>query len=348
MTLQAPSSPLHYPVPAPGHGQAVEIAPGVLWIQIPLPLATGHINTWALRDGAGWAIVDGGIDADTTRRAWREVMAGPLQGRPITRFIATHMHADHIGLAGWITHEAGCELWMTRREYLGCRLRLSDSPEPPESARRFFRGAGWSDGEVLQQHEWYAAVWRKVVDFPGTFRRIEDGDTLRIGDHGWKVIVGRGHSPEHACLHCPELGLLISGDQVLPRISSNVSVHPDQPAADPMRDWLESIDRIRHLVPPTTLVLPAHNEAFVGLHARLDQLAHGQHAAFDRLRERLRRPARVQDTFEVLFKRPITRDRIGLLSLATGEAMACLNHLLHREEIVRTEGPDGLWHFVHR
>jgi glyoxylase-like metal-dependent hydrolase (beta-lactamase superfamily II) len=177
---------------------------------------------------------------------------------------------------------------------------------------------------------------KHIHALPESFRRLRDGEILRIGAHDWRVIVGTGHSPEHACLYCPALGVLISGDQVLPRISSNVSVHPTEPDADPMRDWLESIDKLRREVPDDVLVLPSHNEPFRGLHLRLDRLAEGQQQAFERLREALRAgPLRVVDAFAALFSRPITEKDTGLLGMATGETLACLNYLIGRGELSR-------------
>ena len=171
---------------------------------------------------------------------------------------------------------------------------------------------------------------------------MHDGEVITIGRHDWQVVVGSGHTPEHACLYCPELKMLISGDQVLPRISSNVSVYPTEPDADPMGEWLASIDKLKRLVPNDVLVLPAHNEPFYGLHGRLDSLANGQVRALQRLRGALQEPKRVVDTFSALFARPITGGDAMQLGLATGESIAHLNYLLHRGEACVQVDQDGV------
>jgi glyoxylase-like metal-dependent hydrolase (beta-lactamase superfamily II) len=163
---------------------------------------------------------------------------------------------------------------------------------------------------------------------------------MRLGAHEWQVVVGNGHSPEHACLYCPELKLLISGDQVLPRISSNVSVYPLEPDANPLADWLNSLAKLKAHIPNDVLVLPAHNSPFRGLHARIDELADSHQRGLARLTDLLTEPKRAVDAFGALFSRPITD---GLLGMATGEAIAHLNYLSRTGRAVRTRDAGGVW-----
>ncbi len=328
---------------APERGTTLEVAPGVHWIRMPMPFALNHINLWAIADGDGWALVDTGLRSEDTSLLWRELLANALGGRPVTRVFGTHMHPDHIGLAGWITRKYNARLWMTSLEYLTCRVMVSDSGrEAPPEAIQFYREAGWGQAALETYRARFGNFGKYIHPLPDGYRRIEDGEEIFIGRHAWRVIVGNGHSPEHACLHCPELKLFISGDQVLPRISSNVSVYPTEPDADPMTGWLTSIAKLKREVPDDVLVLPAHNECFRGLHARLDALASGQQKALDRLRSALSEPRRVIDVFSALFKRPIAESDASLLGLATGESMASLNHLIARGEATRRLGADGV------
>ena len=330
----------------PAHGDAKAIAPGVQWLRMPLPFGLDHINLWTVRDGdGGWAAFDTGVQTPDTTAAWRKLFGAgaALADSCLTRVFVTHMHPDHVGMAGWLTRKFDCRLWMTRLEYLTCRVLVADTGrEAPADSTEFYRSAGW-DEEALEHYRARFGGFGKLTHaLPDSFRRVHDGEHLRIGEHEWRVVTGNGHSPEHACFHCPALKLLISGDQVLPRISSNVSVFPTEPDADPMGDWLASIDKLERELPDDVLVLPAHNEPFCGLYARLDYLRSSQHRALDRLRGALKaQPRRAIDVFGELFGRPIGSNP-GLLGLATGESIAHLNYLLARDEAVKEIDAEGV------
>nr|WP_239481993.1 MBL fold metallo-hydrolase [Pseudomonas insulae] len=310
---------------------------------MPLPLSLDHINLWAVEDGDGWAIFDTGMCTADTRDTWRALVAadGPLGGRRLTRIFATHMHPDHIGMAGWLTRKFSCELWMTRGEYMTCRVLVADTGrEAPAEGIRFYRRAGW-DNEAMETYcARFGGYGKHISPLPQSYRRLQGGQVLRIGAHDWQVVIGSGHSPEHACFYCAELNLLISGDQVLPRISPNVSVFPTEPHADPMGEWLESLAKLKRELPDDVLVLPAHNDPFEGLHARLDRLDSGHRRSFERLLQSLSEaPKRVVDVFGALFARPIDAE---LLPLATGEALANLNYLVQRGAVSVSEDAEGV------
>jgi glyoxylase-like metal-dependent hydrolase (beta-lactamase superfamily II) len=324
----------------PAPGTAADVAPGVKWMRMPLGGPLAFINVWAVKDGDGWAIVDTGMQTPATSAAWNQVFAEALGGAPITRVFVTHMHPDHIGMAGWITRKFGCRLWITRLEYLMCRVMAADTGRAaPDDGLNFYRAAGWTRRDLDTYEARFGGFGRNLHALPDSYRRLEDGDEIRIGDHPWRIVVGSGHSPEHACLYNPELKVMISGDQVLPRISSNVSVFPTEPDGDPLDDWLTSLARIKTRVPDDVLVLPAHNEPFHGLHTRLDHLIRGHERGLSRLTARLAEPRRAVDVFGVLFKRAITAELMGM---ATGEALAHLNCLIHRGLAVREADAAGV------
>ncbi|WP_374572932.1 MBL fold metallo-hydrolase [Phenylobacterium sp.] len=334
-------SKLTYPFDqGPKIGEAVDIAAGVKWLRMPLGGSLAFINVWAIAEGEGWAIVDTGMGGADTMEAWRNAFAGPLKKKRATRVFITHMHPDHIGMAGWLTRKYDARLWITRLEFLMCRSLAADTGrEAPDDALKFYRAAGW-DAEALEFYRARFGGFGKALHaLPDAFHRLADGDRVHIGDHVWEVVVGSGHSPEHACFYSEDLQLLISGDQVLPKISSNVSVFPTEPDADPLTDWLNSLARIKTRVPDDVLVLPAHNDPFFGLHARVDNLIEGHERCLERLQKLIAEPKRAVDVFSVLFRRKITEHN---LSMATGESLAHLNCLMARGLAVKETDADGV------
>ena len=321
---------LSYPFEAtPQPGEAHEVAAGLRWLRMRLPMpALNHINVWALEDGPGWTLVDTGMDTPATVADWQSALPGALGARPVVRVICTHMHPDHIGMAGWLTRQHDCRLWTTRLEYVTCRMLVADTGrEAPADGVRFYRAAGWDDAALEHYRARFGGFGKAVYALPDSYRRVVDGEELAIGGRTWRAVVGRGHSPEHLCLHCPELCVLISGDQVLPRITSNVSVFPTEPDADPLSEWLASLASIKQRVSDEVLVLPSHNEPFRGLHARLDALIAGHEDRLARLAAELATAKRAVDVFALLFRRRVALD---MLSMATGESLAHLNCLMAR------------------
>ncbi len=325
----------------PERGQALEVAPGVRWLRMRLPMpALNHINVWALEDGAGWTLVDTGMQTEDTVERWQSAFTGPLGARPVARVICTHMHPDHIGMAGWLTRQHDCRLWTTRLEYVTCRMLVADTGrEAPADGVRFYHAAGWDDAALEHYRARFGGFGKAVYALPDSYRRVVDGEELAIGGRIWRAVVGHGHSPEHLCLYCPELAVLISGDQVLPRITSNVSVFPTEPDADPLSEWLASLASIKHRVSDDVLILPSHNEPFRRLHARLDALIEGHEERLIRLAAELASPKRAVDVFGLLFRR---RVGVEMLSMATGESVAHLNCLIVRGVITRETDSSGV------
>jgi glyoxylase-like metal-dependent hydrolase (beta-lactamase superfamily II) len=318
-----------------------------MWLRMRLPMAgLTHINVWALADGDGWTLVDTGMQTEDTAANWQRALAGPLGGRPVRRVICTHMHPDHIGMSGWLTRRHDCRLWTTRLEYITCRMLVADTGrEAPADGVRFYRAAGWDEAALEHYRARFGGFGKAVHALPDSYRRVQDGEEVVIGAHSWRAVVGRGHSPEHLCLYCPALKVMISGDQVLPRISSNVSVFPTEPDADPLREWLESLAQIRTRIEDDVLVLPSHNEPFHGLHVRLGGLIEGHERRLERVLQELAQPKRAVDVFSALFRRPVS---VEMLGMATGESIAHLNCLMGRGLAQREPDPAGVFWYRRR
>lgn len=323
------ASGLSYPfdrVPEPA--EVMEVTSGIGWVRMPLPFQLNHINLWMLEGEDGWSIVDTGVASDEVKALWREVFSTSLKGKPVKRVIVTHLHPDHVGLAGWMTRKFGVELYMSRTDFLMCRnLVLDTGREAPREALEFYRAAGFSPRGVESYAKRFGNFGERVSRMPDIYRRLKDGDELQIGGKQWRAVSGSGHAPEHICLYSAESRILISGDQVLPRITSNVSVHPTEAYEDPLTDWIESCHKLKRVIPDDVFVLPAHNEPFYGLHRRLDDLIAGHEESLEKLRAFIAEPKRAIDVFPALFKRKIGPE---VFFMATGESLAHLNCLRAR------------------
>ncbi|MDH3756905.1 MAG: MBL fold metallo-hydrolase [Gammaproteobacteria bacterium] len=328
----------------PETGTTMPVADGIHWLRMPLPFDLDHINLWLLEDGGGWAIVDTGICTSTSKDIWRKTFSNTMAGRPVTHVIATHLHPDHLGCAGWLTRHFDVDLWMTREEYMLGRLLLADTGKPaPEEAIRFYAAAGFSEENLQEYRDRFGFFGRMVSRLPESYLRIHENDRLSLGELSWRALIGRGHSPAHACLYCEEQNLLISGDQVLPTISANVSVWPTEPAANPLKHWLESLAALRQQIPEDVLVLPAHGKPFRGAHDRIDALIAEHVQRLESLHEYLGKPCRAIDTFEILYRRRVPGTH---RMMATGEAIAHLNYLVAAGDAVAQDDADGVIWFA--
>ncbi|WP_425093144.1 MBL fold metallo-hydrolase [Tropicimonas sp. S265A] len=336
-------APLQSPVESPpAQGTALEIAPGILWMRLPLPMALDHVNVYALDEGDSWTLIDTGIASRRSRALWADLLAGPLGGKPIARVLVTHHHPDHVGLAGWFMEQFGCELLMTRTAWLMARmLQLDEQNRPAPETLAFWHRNGM-DPHLLEQRkaERPFNFADTVAPLPLGFTRIAEGDVLTLGERSWTVRIGNGHAPEHATLWCEEDGLVLGGDQLLATISPNLGVYVTEPDADPVSDWLESCERFKAFAREDHLVLPGHKLPFTGLPMRLRQLADNHHSALQRLEAFLSEPRRAPETFPLLFKRTISDQTYGL---AFVEAVAHLNHLHKAGRISRRADENGVW-----
>jgi glyoxylase-like metal-dependent hydrolase (beta-lactamase superfamily II) len=346
---------LRYPLAdtLPPSGTALDVAAGIRWLRMPLPFALNHINLWLLRDRdeagrEGWSIVDCGITDEHTREAWTRVFANELQGLPVLRVIVTHMHPDHIGLAHWLTEHWNCRLWISATDWYAARMASqSTTGVGGQRAADFFASHGLVDPDSQEQIRARGRYYPTMVPaVPAQFHRLQDGMELQAGERSWRCIAGYGHSPEHISLYAEGLSLpqpvLISGDMLLPRISTNVSVFESEPEANPLPLYLASIRKLAGL-PRDTLVLPSHGKPFQGLHARIGQLqAHHDERLAVTLNACRERPCSAADLLERLFRRRLD---LHQTTFAMGESIAHLHALWQAGQLRRTRDSDGVLRF---
>jgi glyoxylase-like metal-dependent hydrolase (beta-lactamase superfamily II) len=354
-----PSASLHHPLghALPSPGSCLEVAPGVRWLRMRLPFTLDHINLWLLRDEIdtdhgpvqGWTVVDCGVHDAHTQSQWEQVFANELEGLPVLRVIVTHMHPDHIGLAHWLCErwsqpDRACRLWISAPDHHLARLNVSDTgPGNGDAGALFCASHGLRNTDTLAAiaSRSYYSRWVPVV--PPAFRRLMDGARLRIGGVDWQCISGYGHAPEHMALYCEALGLLISGDMVLPRITTVVGVFEGEPEGDPLGQFLDSLRKFAPLR-EDTLVLPAHGTPFVGLHTRLEQLrSHHRARLAETAHACSQAPCCAHDLLPVLFKRPLDDMQTHL---AMAEALAHLHHLWHAGQLRRQRDAQGIYRFA--
>ena len=336
-------SGLRYPWEGvPEHGTATQVADGVLWFRLPLPMRLDHVNVYALDDGDSWTVIDTGFNSRKTRGIWAEMMQGPLGGKPIGRVVVTHHHPDHVGLAGWLQSDFGAELVTTRTAWLFARMLTLDVQEKPAAETlTFWREAGMDADLFAKRAEERPFNFADIVaPMPLGFTRIQQGQTIQMGGRTWDIHMGNGHAPEHATFWSRDDHLVISGDQILSSISPNIGVYATEPMADPVGEWLEACERLQPLAREDHLVLGGHKLPFTGLPIRMKQLIDNHHGALRRLTDYLDTPRTAPDCFVPLFKRSIGEGEYGL---ALVEAVAHLNHLLHLGQVTRVARNDGAW-----
>jgi glyoxylase-like metal-dependent hydrolase (beta-lactamase superfamily II) len=314
---------------------------------MPLPFALDHINLWLLDDEVerrkGYALVDCGAGTDATRAAWEQVIAGAMAGAPLLRVFATHCHPDHVGLSGWLCERFGAPFWTSAAEFGFARMMAAALPgvDGP-SAIPHFQRHGLVDAALLEQMRSRKNYYPSLVPaVPASYTRLQDGQQVAIGGRSWRVITGFGHSPEHVSLYAEEGKILISGDMVLPRISTNVSVFAVEPEGDPLTQYLTSLDKFAGL-PDDTLVLPSHGKPFRGLHVRIQQLREHHVARLEEVRAACTVPRSAVDIVPLMFRRPLDAHQ---LSFAAGEALAHLHKLWYDGILRRVTGGDGIIRF---
>ena len=323
----------------------IEIAEAVFWLRLPLPMKLDHVNIYVLDDGDGWTLIDTGMKSRKVQGMWQHLLDGPLRSKPVKRVVATHHHPDHIGFHGWFVEQFGAEYVSTQVAYLTARmltLDVQDSYSPGQID--FYRRAGMrADLLAKRETERPFNFSDMVHPIPVGFTRIEEGDVIEMGSRIWDIRVDHGHAPGHASFWSRDDNLVLSGDQVIASISSNIGVYPTEPDANPLAEWMNSCGRLQEFATADHLALPGHKLPFIGMPLRLEQLLENHHGALDRLRVDLKSSKTAGEIMLAVFKRNIGDGEYGL---GLVEALAHCNYLWHAGEASRTLDQDGAYRWV--
>ncbi|MGL3106211.1 MBL fold metallo-hydrolase [Bradyrhizobium sp. BR 1432] len=328
-TAHSSAEALRYPWEQhPGPEEVVEVRPGVLWARLKLPFRLNHVNIYLLADGDGYAMIDAGFGNEETIEAWRKLFDGPLKGVNITRLIVTHSHPDHVGLAGWIVERFNCPLVMSQVEYLQSVYHQNRGTEERREAQRlFFRRHGMDESlteKLLGRGQDYL---KRVSVLPPSYRRISHGDDVVIGSRRFKVITGGGHALDQVMLYCADDKLFLSADQVLSKISPNVSVWAVEPDQNSLGEYLASLASLTTTLPYDVLVLPGHGVPFYGLKTRIKQLADHHEERCRLIAEACREVAQTSRALvPVVFNKHVLDEH--QMGFAAGELVAHVNYMI--------------------
>ncbi|MBB43653.1 MAG: MBL fold metallo-hydrolase [Rhodospirillaceae bacterium] len=328
-----------YPFSKIAYGESMEVAPGIFWLRMPLPFSLDHVNLWLLEDAGGWTLVDTGYNTKTTIDHWAAFFSDLLGKKPIVRVIVTHFHPDHLSLAGWFADEWKAQIWMTYSEWAHAQLNQKNGPTSDLDARmKFLKANGMSETSLTGYNNTRPDFLNINFPLPPIFTRIIEGEDININGDNWRVITGAGHSPEHCSLWCSDRNLLISGDQILPRITTNISLQCHEPDGDPLGLYLLSLSKFKQLA-DDALILPSHERPFYGLHDRIDSLIKHHNKRLNAAFEFCTTPSTATEMLPVIFSRELSEDQIGF---AVGEALAHANRLLAEGKLYKEHCSDGL------
>jgi glyoxylase-like metal-dependent hydrolase (beta-lactamase superfamily II) len=326
-------------VETPASGSCVAVAPGVLWLRIPMPMDLNHINLWLLGDGDGWTVVDTGINADIAKEAWQKVESEVLSQHPLKRIFLTHLHPDHIGLASWLQERHGVPAWMSVRGYdLVRQFAAEQKAEDIQGAHAFMRAHGFADTEMLSRFFSGKMFRTGISGVPTVAHHPQDGDSLAIGEAHWQVYETNGHAEGHQCLFDASRRILICGDQVLPTISPNVSYSPRGTDTNPLASYLGSLERLS-LLDAHTLVLPAHGKPYYGLRPRAADLIAHHRAHLTAVESACEVAKTAFELVPVLFKRRLIGSH---WMFAMGETIAHAEYLAFEGRVTRQTSEDGM------
>ncbi|MBL4584660.1 MAG: MBL fold metallo-hydrolase [Pseudomonadales bacterium] len=329
---------------APEAGEIKKVADGVFWLRMPLPFSLKHINLWLLEDNDSWVIVDTGVCSDETSALWQQIFDKYLDGKPVSRVIATHCHPDHIGSAGWLTEHWDVELWITQSEWQQARMGAMSDPETSSKLMEAHYKSLGVPGDAMKRMRRIQGFFKNMNgEFPLTYHRVMSDSEIMINGRKWTVLIGHGHSPEHASYYCEELDVIIGGDMLLPKITPAISVSMEEPNGNPLQQFLDSLEQF-YDIPDSVLVLPSHELPYYNLHTRLDELKAHHHERCQLIVDNCEQSKSAMEVTDIMFAHRELNDFDVLMAL--GEAVAHLHMLMYNGRLKRFANEQGSWEFI--
>ncbi len=327
---------------------AETVAAGVHRIPLPLPMdGLRAVNVYAIEDGDGLVLIDGGWALDVSRDLLERSLAslGFALG-DIRRVLVTHVHRDHYTQAVALRRAVGAQVALGSAERGSIRDlmdgRTGMLAAQPERLRRLGAATLADQLEALP------------IDLSETLAFYEEPDVwldpgrLELDTCALDAVHTPGHTRGHLVFHAVDRGLLFAGDHVLPHITPSIGFEPDRPAY-PLRDYLGSLTRVLAL--PDATLLPAHGPAGGSTHARARELlAHHEQRLADTRDALVAGAAFVTDVAALLRWTRSGRsfDELHLFDqmLAVLETAAHLDVLVLRNEAVRDDAHDVVTYTV--
>ena len=245
----------------------VQIMDGLLQLRVPIPNnPLGWVLPYLIEGDDGWTLVDSGWNVPEAFDALEQQLNDAGVGfRNLRTLLVTHIHPDHYGLAGQVKERSGAKVIIHQRERDLIRSRYRNPSQLLATMGDWLvmHGVPRESNEDLKTS---AMPVRAFVDPVEPDQVVWGGERLPIGRFEFEVWWTPGHSPGHICFLERGKKFILTGDHVLPTITPNVSIHPEQ-QGNPLGDYIASLKRLEDL--DVTRVLPAHEYSFEDLRGRL-------------------------------------------------------------------------------
>ncbi len=323
------------PWQAPELGAAVAVPHELRWIRLPVPGPLQHINVWLAPGRTGRVLIDTGLNQPQTHAAWASLALSEHLAEQLEAILVTHHHPDHFGMAGALAQRFEVPVRMSAPARAAALRSTSGTVGGSATDLAAYRREWGVDFAALVARARGAGTFDGLFSgIPAATAAIVEGERLGELRDPWQASLHFGHAEGHVCLYWRESDLLISGDQLLPAISSNVSLYPGAASENPLGDFLASLEKLARL-PPQTIVLPAHGAPFRGVAVRAAQVQAGHRQRLAKLSDFVCEP---RDTAEIVGALFGARKLEGWNTLlAYGETLAHMRYLQLRGALLRLE-----------